>query len=359
MKKQLTAILALTMITSTAFAQVTLPNSKRGDLPTVPDIIRLERNINILQVQQVVPAALAAGKGLGVNVAPMPAGYTDAAFCIGGPLAGAHGGVVELTDFPACRFVGGVLCLDPGPNGNFESFLSDCPAGLVPAVQGVKLRKIEPRIPKCPDAFPGLDFTQTGISGIRTFWALKYTPCDTIFRLDVELGCSGLDAQGRNRVQQVRVNRYNFKVAVHPTTFRWVVEALHCQPLGLCEVPCITDEALFARLLLQADLIADQGTKAIAGDQTQLLAFNDTLDRTEALIVRFCLFTFAAWGQDGKGGIDPCNLFEEKGGPGFIPGNKTIAQFGFGIVDTLENPCCCKLIADIYCIKGNFIGRDP
>jgi hypothetical protein len=357
MKKQFMAILALATVTTSAFAQITLPNRKRGYLPTVPDLIKTERTINILQVQQVVPASLVAGKP---GVQTMPAGVTDAAFCLGGPLAGTTGGVVELTDFPACRFVGGVLCLDPGPNGNFESFLSDCPAGLVPAIQGVKLRKVEPRMPKCPDTYPGIDFTQTGVSGIRTFWALKYTACDTTFTLDIEVGCVGPDAQGRVRVQQVRLNRFIFKVVVRPETFRWVIEALHCQPLGLCEIPCITDEALFARLLSQADIIADQGTKALAGNQTELRNLNDTLDRTESLIVKFCLFTFSTWAvDDAKGTIIPCAIFEEKGGAGFIPGNKTIGTFGFGIVDTLEHPCCCKLIADIYCLKGDIIGRDP
>jgi hypothetical protein len=327
----------------------------------VPDIIRTERTINILQVQQVVPAALAGGK---TGVANLPSGITDAAFCLGGPLAGTTGGVVELTEFPACRFVGGVLCLDPGPNGNFESFLSDCPAGTVPAIQGVKLRKVEPRIPKCPDTYPGVDFVQTGISGIRTFWALKYTPCDTTFTLDLEIGCVGKDANGRDRVQQVRVNRFIFKVTARPETLRWVVEALHCQPLGLCEIPCITDEGLFARLLSQSDLIRDAGIAATRpvgseGQQAGLRALNDLLDRTEQLIVRYCLFTFSTWDVDDKGAVKPCAIFEEKGGIGFIPGNKTIEQFGFGIVDTLEHPCCCKLISDIYCIKGNIIGRDP
>jgi len=356
--KKLFAVLMMASVSSSAFAQFSLPNTKNRVLPDVPDIVRTERNINILQVQQVLqPGADDLGKE---GVAAFPPGITNAGFCLGGPLAGTTGGVVELTQFPACRFVGGVLCLDPGPNGNFESFLSDCPAGSVPAIQGVKLRKIEPRIPKCPDTYPGIDFTQTGISGIRTFWALKYTPCDTIFRLDIELGCVRKDAEGRERVHEVRVNRFNFKVTVVPTTFRWVVEALHCQPLGLCEVPCITDEGLFQRLLLQADLIKNQGLGALAGSQSDLRALNDTLDRTEALIVKFCLFTFAAWGADDKtGALNPCSIFEAKGGPGFIPGNRTIEKFGFGIVDTLENPCCCKLIADIYCLKGNIIGRDP
>jgi hypothetical protein len=259
--------------------------------------------------------------------------------------------------------VGGVLCLDPGPNGDFASFLSGCPTGTTPVLQGVKLRKVAPLVPKCPDTFPGEDFTQTGVTGIRTFWALKFTPCDTTFTLDLEIGCVGKDALGRERVQEVHVERFIFKVVVTADSLRWVIEALHCQPLGLCEIPCITDEGLFARLLEQADKIATQA-KAAAGtptadQQASLRALNETLDRTEALIIKFCLFTFTAWGTDKGGDIIPCVIFQEKGGVGFIPGNKTIDTFGFGIVDTLEHPCCCKLIDDIFCLKNQLIGRDP
>src|SRR5262249_14699990 len=36
----------------------------------------------------------------------------------------------------ACRFIGNVLCLDPGANGDFASFAIGCPAGSSPVIQG-------------------------------------------------------------------------------------------------------------------------------------------------------------------------------------------------------------------------------
>jgi hypothetical protein len=359
MKKQSFAILALAVMTSSAFAQVTLPTNKRGDLPDVPDIIKFERTIEVLQVTPVSPAA-----GMG-KTSILPSGITDVGFCLAGP-SGAGSATPEL-NFPACRFMGSVLCIDPGPNGDFASFLTDCPKGTTPVLQGVKLRKIEPLVAKCPDVFPGVDFTQTGVTGIRTWWPIKFTPCDTIFRLDLEIGCVGPVSKGSNRtgVVEVHLNRFNFKVTVRPETLRWVIEALHCEPLGVCEVPCITDEALFARLLSQADLIAADAAKAFgvsgkpATDQNALRSLNDDLDRTESLLVKFCFFTLTSFGIDEKtGALAPCILFDSKV-PGFVPGNKTIADFGFGIVDTVENPCCCKLIGDIACLKRNLIGIDP
>jgi hypothetical protein len=359
MKKQLFAILTLAVMTASAFAQVPLPSGKRGDLPDVPDIIKTERTIEVLQVTPVSPT-MSTGK------TPLfPPGITNAGFCLGGPSKGNN--VTEETNFPACRFVGTVLCLDPGPNGDFASFLTDCPLGTVPVIQGVKLRKVEPLVRKCPDVFPGLDFTQTGVSGIRTWWPIKFTPCDTTFTLDLEIGCVGPVSKGSNRtgVVQVRLNRFIFKVTVRPETLRWVIEALHCEPLGVCEVPCITDEAFFARLLSQADLIAADAAAAfaaggnIASNMTALHSLNDDLDRTESLIVKFCFFTLTSFSVDEKtGALIPCVLFDSKF-PGFIPGNKTIGDFGFGIIDTVENPCCCKLITDIACLKRNLIGIDP
>jgi hypothetical protein len=352
MKKQLFAVMALALVASSAFAQVTLPGNKRGDLPDVPDIVRFETTTEILEVG---PCTAPFGKD-----ANLPPGITNAGFCLQGSTTGA---VASTT--PACRFVGNVLCIDPGPNGNFESFLVNCPKGTTPVIQGVKLRKIEPLVAKCPDLWPGVDFTQTGVTGIRTWWPIKFTPCDTIFRLDIEIGCVApvtvFGSSNRTSVVEVHTNRFNFKVTVRPETFRWVIEALHCEPLGVCEVPCITDEAFFARLLIQADAIRDTAAAAFANggttatDQSKLRDLNDLLDRTEALIVKFCFFTLSSFDIDEKtGALIPCAVFG-----GVLPGNKTIGPFGFGIIDTVEEPCCCKLISDIACIKRNLIGIDP
>jgi hypothetical protein len=359
MKKQLFAVMALTVLASSAFAQVTLPTNKRGDLPDVPDLIKHERTVEILQVEPCIPPT---GANPGSKDFALPSGITNTGFCLQGPSNGAN---VTVGPDQACRFVGSVLCLDPGPNGDFVSFLTDCPKGTTPVLQGVTLRKVEPRVAKCPDVFPGVDFTQTGVSGIRTWWPIKFTPCDTTFTLDLEIGCVSPTARGtgnRSGVVEVHLNRFIFKVTVRPETFRWVLEALHCEPLGLCEVPCITDEALFARLLSQADLIAAQAALFQAGDLSQLTGKDkllDTIDRTESLIVKFCFFTITSFSVDEKtGALIPCSLFSAKGAS-FIPGNKTIGDFGFGIIDTVENPCCCKLIGDIACIKRNLVGVDP
>jgi hypothetical protein len=271
----------------------------------------------------------------------LPAGVTWTGCCIGG----APGGGIVMPSGPglACHFIGNVLCFDPGPNGDFASFAIGCPKGSNPVVQGVKLIKTLPAISKCPDQFPpGLTFVQTGNTGIRTFFPLKFTPCDTVFTLEIEFAC--VTPPDRAIPVDVRVNRFNYKVTVRPETLEWVVDALHCEPLGVCEVPCITDEGLFQTLLTQA--------RAVAAAGTDVQKLNTALDTFEATVVKNCTFQQQVFQVDDKGNLLPCAIFA-----GQLPSNNTVADFGFGIVDTIENPCCCKLITDVVCLKAKLIGK--
>jgi hypothetical protein len=300
-------------------------------------------NFPTVQILQTIPVT-PSNDGL-------PSGVTGTARCLVGTPTGVAQG-----DFTPIRFVGNVLCIDPGSDGQFKSFVQNCPAGTEPVVQGVKLIKTEPLVPKCPDVYPGGTFVQTpSTTGIRTWWTLKHTSCETTFRLEVEFACVGPDpVTGVRVVRQVRLNVYTFKVVITPDTLSWVVQALHNEPLGVCELPCITDEGLFDLLVRQADAIA---TEAAAGP-SRILQLNTALDVMEATIVARCLFVLSAWQVSGSGDtlqVIPCALFPG-GGPW---GNFTIGDFGFGIVDTLENPCCCKLISDIYWLKLALIGNDP
>jgi hypothetical protein len=312
MRKQLWAVAALALLAlQPAHAQVSL-------------------TFKILQAQP-----------LTVPTAALPADVTSTAFCItGGSDKGVQGGTTQ-----ACRFVGSALCLDPGPNGDFASFTGGCPADTDPVVQGIKLIKTVPLIAKCPDLWPGHTFVQTANSGIRTFFPLKFTPCGTTFELRVEIGC--VTRVAPRHVTKVQTNSFTFVVSVRPGTLAGVVDALHCEPLGVCEVPCITDEGLYQTLLTQAGNVA-----AAAGDASKIRDLNTALDTFEATVVKNCLFTQQVFKINRDGSLDPCAIFN-----GALPGNSTIGAFGFGIVDTIENPCCCKLITDVVCLKAKLIGK--
>jgi hypothetical protein len=308
------------------------------NIPPAPPSGPTVRNIDF-EVLQAMPCSF---KRTPPPAPQVPSGITWTGCCI----AGAPAGGIEHTTL-ACRFVGGVLALDPGADGSFRSFTVGGPEGTDPVLQGIKLIKVVPRQDKCPDLWPGQTFVQTGITGIRTFFPLKYTPCDTVFTLEVEF--ASMTRTVPRRVQEVRVNRFNFRVTVRPETLAWVVEALHCAPLGVCEVPCITDEDVFRTLLTQAGAIA---TAAGSNEPARLRALNEALDNFEATVIRNCLFQQQVFQTNEQGQLLPCAIFA-----GRLPGNRTVGEFGFGIVDTIENPCCCKLIADIVCLKNQLIGK--
>jgi hypothetical protein len=328
MRKQLWAVAALILL-------ALQPARAQSKSPTITTF-----NFNILQAQPCNP-----NRADLVGFVPLPSGILNTDFCV----VGGATAMAAIGTKPACRFVGSVLCLDAGPNGDFASFTGGGPAGTTPVVQGVKLIKTVPLVAKCPDTFPGATFIQTGNTGIRTFFPLKFTPCDTVFTLEIEFAC--VTPPDRAIPVDVRVNRFNFKVVVRPDTLEWVVDALHCEPLGVCEVPCISDEGLFQTLLTQARAIATAASNA-ASDQTKVPALNTALDTFEATVVKNCTFQQQVFQVDDKGNLLPCAIFA-----GTLPSNNTIADFGFGIVDTLENPCCCKLITDVFCLKGQLIGK--
>jgi hypothetical protein len=343
MRKLLLAAVATTIVAlqpTLARAQ-TQPGS--GKEPTgAQSPITTTFTVNILQTIPV--SATSAG---------LPANVTSSTRCF----VGAPGGGITQGTFEPIRFVGNILCIDPGPNGDFATFVQNCPSGQTPVIQGVKLIKTEPLIPKCPDVYPGATFVlYPQNQGIRTWFPLKHTPCETTFRLEIEFACVGPDprAGGVRVTRQVRVNAFNFVVKITPDTLSWVVHALHNEPLGVCEVPCITDEAFFQLLLNQSNNIRT----AAAGLPGTVRTLNTALDVMEATIVNRCLFLISVAQVTTVGStlvVNPCTLFGSAG----LWGNFTVADFGWGIVDTLENPCCCKLISDIYWLKAGLIGTDP
>jgi hypothetical protein len=301
-------------------------------------------NFTVAILQTIPVTATSAG---------LPTGITPSTRCF----VGAAGGGVTQGTFEPIRFVGNVLCIDPGPDGDFASFVQNCPADQTPVIQGVKLIKTEPLIPKCPDVYPGATYVlYPQNQGIRTWFPLKFAPPETTYRLEVEFACVGPDPRAGNVrvVREVRVNGFNFIVKIHPDTLSWVVHSLHNEPLGVCEVPCITDEAFFQLLLNQSNNIRT----AAAGLPGSVRTLNTALDVMEATIVNRCLFLTSVAQVTTEGStlvVNPCILFGSAG----LWGNFTVADFGWGIVDTLENPCCCKLIADIYSLKLGLIGNDP
>jgi len=310
----------------------------------------ITRSFGPFPILQTIPVTASAAGLVG-----LPSGVQATNICIGGTATGVGAGP---TGYQPITFVGNVLCLDAGPNGDFITFANNCPAGTTPVIQGIKVIKTPFRIPKCPDVFPGgaqVVLTPDFDGGVRTFFPLKFEPCNTTIALQIEFACVSPAGANRGKVVEVHVNTFTFRVTITPDTLSWVVEAIHVEPLGVCETPCITDEGLYLQLLTLANNIKT----AAAGGQATIIALNNALDIFEATVVRNALFVTSVAQVTVTNGvitaINPCGAVFPAG----VPGNSTITSFGFGIVDSLENPCACKLIADIFCLKAALIGTDP
>jgi hypothetical protein len=133
---------------------------------------------------------------------------------------------------------------------------------------------------------------------------------------------------------------------------------MHGGAVSTLEIPCIIGEDMYAALVAaNATLRAAIAT----GNKTTI---GDAIFNFEALIVANCLFvevlnpvvTFPGTPQftDVAGFQPPGNLAPTVT---FAGGGSAVA----GIIDTIEHPCCCKLLVDLewIAIKNGLIGQVP
>ena len=239
------------------------------------------------------------------------------------------------------------------------------PPGQIPPchIQSYQLTKDVPGSFKCPDVYglPHFDqhdnlvpyrYFQFG-AGIRTWWSLSYSQPGTRFILSVISVCFA----AAGNTPRVHKDVWIWRVVANPDTLLAVIELMHGGAISTLEVPCILAEDMYVGLTSAASrLKAAQATGS-------LVAISNALFDLEALIVANCLFIEV---------LKPTEVFPgaiQFDGPGFQPpGN--LAQTVFvgtegsaiaGLVDTVENPCCCKLLVDLewIAIKDGIVGQLP
>jgi hypothetical protein len=202
-----------------------------------------------------------------------------------------------------------------------------CPDGQTqPFVQSYRLIKNVPGSGKCPTTFAPRTFYQFG-GGVRTWWTLIYTQPGTTFTLELTVRC--LTANGQ---PTLHIDVWKWEVVVTFESLRRVIDVLHQGTIGTTEVPCIASEDMFAALKDSVDLIED----AINAAVPDVVTAQDELFRMEALIISFTSFVDC---------FDAEAVFSQA----FPPSNDIqLGDNGFtGIIDTVENPCACKLLADL------------
>jgi hypothetical protein len=219
-----------------------------------------------------------------------------------------------------------------------------CPTGFGNAfVQSYRLTKKIAASQKCPGVFQSQQYIQFG-SNIRTWWTLIYTSPGTTFTLELTVRC-------------VRTT-FPFDVELHVDSWKWqvvvtnesldrVIDVLHSNSISTSEIPCIAAENIYIALKRSVkdlkDLIntyraaTEEPAKQNARNAAQNAVFN-----LESLIIAFCAFGDCF----ESSAANPGGVFF----PVFPPTNDTqmsLSGMLTGILDTPENPCCCKLLVDI------------
>jgi hypothetical protein len=234
-----------------------------------------------------------------------------------------------LPDGPTnSRAVGGVLSFQTDGNVLDKAAFATCdPEETDPFVQSYRLIKEVPGSQKCPTTYEKQKFFQFG-SNVRTWWTLIYTMPDTTFTLELTVRC--LDSFGR---PTLHIDRYIWRVVATLDSLRNVIDVLHTGALGTTEIPCIASEDMYEAL--------QDSVTAIEDNLDSQADAQDALFNAEACVISFACFT-------------DCFIPNDVFSAAFPPANSLqFGDYGFtGLIDTLENPCACKILVDL-----EFIGE--
>jgi hypothetical protein len=235
-------------------------------------------------------------------------------------------------------------------------------------VQAYRLIKEVPGSFKCPDVYgiPHFDgdgklipyrYFQFG-TGVRTWWSLNFTQPGTKFILQVVSVCRSTDAAGGvPGNSSVHQDTWTWRVTASVETLEHLIEMMHGGAISTLEIPCILAEDMYDALRNARGRLRD----AIgAGNRT---AIGNSIFDMEALIVANCVFAEV---------LNPVQAFPgpvQFGQPNFQPPGNLAQQVKIGdvttgmagIIDTIENPCCCKLLVDLewIAIKQGLVGQVP
>lgn len=177
--------------------------------------------------------------------------------------------------------VPGILAIDPGADPIWGNFVS-ATAGTY-TIKTVRLYKEHlGQFVQCPDIWNPdnipLKVTQIGTDNMRTWWPLVFEPPYTLWTLEVTYYIPGNPGQ-------LITEKWYWEVQADVDHLKALVTLFHELPFGLCEVPLISDEALFDCLIAKLDELDD----AIA-EQNQDAAIT-ALRGFEDLVFAGCLST--------------------------------------------------------------------
>jgi hypothetical protein len=337
-------------------AAAAVPASAQIGTVTIPAFER-----GFFNLAEAYPCAV-RGYTVDTQVAPVTLGITDSQIFSGGCTATALGlggapGILSLGRRPG-TFILDVNCFAVTPPNEF---------GCV--VQAYRLFKKVPGSFKCPDVYGTPHFSGTTLvpyvysqfgTGVRTWWSLNFTQPGTEFCLQVISACQFQQAINGRVVQGVHIHKDNWRwrVVADVNTLQYVIELMHGGAVSTLEIPCILGEDMYEALKTARANLATAIASGVKSD------IGNRIFDFEALIVANCLFVevlnptvfFPGTPQftDVAGYQPPGNLAQTVP---LGPGGSAVA----GIIDTIEHPCCCKLLVDLeyISIKQGLIGQTP
>jgi hypothetical protein len=238
-------------------------------------------------------------------------------------------------------------------------------------VQAFQLTKEVPGSFKCPDVygFPHFEADSNGVlklvpyryfqfgPGIRTWWSLNFTQPGTRFILDVISTCRTADVGPQIGDVRIHKDRWVWRVVADVNTLQYVIELMHGGAVSTLEVPCIIGEDMYDALKAARTKLADA---VGSGNQTSI---GNAIFDMEALVVANCLFVEVlnpiVYFKGPNQFMQPNISFPGNAAPTIaLPGGGSVMA---GIIDTIEHPCCCKLLVDLewISIRQGLIGQVP
>ena len=218
--------------------------------------------------------------------------------------------------------VPGILSIEPGADwANFVGAFRD---QVRYSIKNVVLTKTPGEIIQCWDRFPTDPGYQHGTPNLRLWWPLMYEVPGTIWKLSILYGTYSPyddDGPGPNPASYVHQEIWRWELAASAESMQCLLTLFHQVPLGTTEVPLVSSESLYPVL------------------QEQLQALHDALDAGQmpqagAILEQFDLDV-----------NDACRNVAPLSGP--APDGLEM-----GLVNTPENPACCKLMTD-----AEYVGR--
>jgi len=223
---------------------------------------------------------------------------------------------------PARCSVPGFFVIDPGTN--WENFIGAAQDGVPYTIKNVTLCKQTPSIIQCAETFPAQTVCQQGTANIRLLWPLMYEVPGTIWTLTVLYGTAVRyddDGADGNPAGFVHTEIWQWQVDASLESLKVLMRLFRQSPFGTSEVGLISDEWLFPILIDEIDAV-----EAAVEDQDLVIA-GLIIGDFEMMVMDACITE--------------------------SPESPSPTGIGSGIANSLENPACCKLLAD-----AEFIGFD-